>query len=54
MVLQLPGMWKTNGSVINSIENLVKFNMSNDYYNTYDAKVRNLSLAELQQISKKQ
>jgi predicted Zn-dependent peptidase len=52
MVLQLPGMWETNGSVINSIENLVKFNLSNDYYNTYDAKVRNLSLTELQQMSK--
>jgi zinc protease len=52
MVLQLPGMWETNGSVGNSIETLVKFNLNNDYYKTYDAKVRNLTLPELQQISK--
>lgn len=52
MILQLPGMWETNSSVRNSIETLVKFGLSNDYYNTYDAKVRNLSLQELQQISK--
>jgi predicted Zn-dependent peptidase len=52
MVLQLPGMWETNSSVRNSVETLVKFGLSNDYYNTYDAKVRNLTLPELQQISK--
>jgi len=52
MVLQLPGMWETNSSVRSSLETLVKFGLSNDYYNTYDAKVRNLTLPELQQISK--
>jgi predicted Zn-dependent peptidase len=52
MVLKLPGMWETNGSVQNSLETLVKFNLSSDYFNTYDAKVRNLTLPELQQISK--
>ena len=52
MVLKLPGMWETNGSVCYSLETLVKFNLSNDYYKTYDAKVRNLTLPELQQVSK--
>jgi predicted Zn-dependent peptidase len=52
MVLKLPGMWETNGSVCNSIETMVKFSLSNDYYKTYDAKVRNLTLPELQQVSK--
>jgi zinc protease len=52
MVLQLPGMWETNGSVRNSIESLVKFSLGNDYYNTYDARVRNLTLEELQKLSK--
>jgi predicted Zn-dependent peptidase len=52
MILKLPGMWETNSSVRNSVETLVKFGLSNDYYNTYDAKVRNLTLPELQQISR--
>jgi predicted Zn-dependent peptidase len=52
MVLQLPGMWETNNSVSYSLSELVKFGLSDDYYKTYDAKVRKLTQAELQQISK--
>ena len=52
MVLQLPGMWETNSSVERSLQDLVKFGLSDDYYKTYDTKVRNLNLSELQQISK--
>jgi predicted Zn-dependent peptidase len=52
MVLQLPGMWETNNSVGYSLNDLVKFGLSDDYFKTYDASVRKLTLAELQQISK--
>ena len=52
MTLQLPGMWETNSSVSGSVVEQVKFNLSDDYYKTYDAKVRKLTLEELQQISK--
>jgi len=51
MMLQLPGMWETNGSVSGSIVEQVKFNLNDDYYKTYDAKVRKLTREELQQLS---
>lgn len=50
MMLQLPGMWETNGSVSGSIVEQVKFNLSDEYYKTYDAKVRKLTKEELQQL----
>lgn len=52
MTLQLPGMWETNSSVTYSIVDQVKFNLGDDYFKTYDAKVRKLTLDELQQLSK--
>jgi predicted Zn-dependent peptidase len=52
MILQLPGMWETNNSVAGSIVEQVKFNLGDDYYKTYDAKVRKLTQEELQQVSK--
>jgi zinc protease len=52
MTLQLPGMWETNNSVAGSVAEEVKFGLSQDYYKTYDAKVRKLTRDELQQISK--
>ena len=53
MTMQLPGMWETNSSVAGSVIEQVKFNLGDDYYKTYDAKVRKLSLDELQQLSNK-
>ncbi len=52
MMLQLPGMWETNGSVSGSVVEQVKYNLSDDYYKTYDAKIRKLTKEELQLISK--
>ena len=52
MILQLPGMWETNNSVAGSIVEQVKFNLGDDYYKTYDAKVRKLTQDELVQMSK--
>jgi zinc protease len=52
MILQLPGMWETNNSVAGSVVEQVKFALGDDYYKTYDAKVRKLTQDELQQISK--
>jgi predicted Zn-dependent peptidase len=51
MTLKLPGMWETNRSVSGSIVEQVKFNLKDDYYKTYDEKVRKLTKEELQQIS---
>jgi len=52
MILQLPGMWETNNAVANSAVEQTKFNLGDEYYKTYDAKVRKLTLEELQQLSK--
>lgn len=51
MTLQLPGMWETNSSVSGSLSEKVTFNLSDDYFKTYDAKVRKLTRDELQQLS---
>ncbi|MFD2585490.1 M16 family metallopeptidase [Croceitalea marina] len=51
-VLKLPGQWETNSAVNNSVANLVKYGLSDDYYKKYDQSVRNLSLNEVQQVSK--
>ncbi len=51
MTLQLPGMWETNSSVAGSLVEQVKFDLGDDYYKTYDAKIRKLTREELQQIS---
>jgi predicted Zn-dependent peptidase len=50
-VLQLPGQWETNASVNSSLYNLVKYNLPDDYYQTYDSNVRNIALTDLHNIS---
>lgn len=50
MTLQLPGMWETNSSVSGSLAEKVTFNLNDDYFKTYDAKVRKLTRDELQQL----
>ncbi|MGI9549833.1 MAG: M16 family metallopeptidase [Aurantibacter sp.] len=52
-VLKLPGQWETNASVNNSVTNLVRYNLPDDYYQKYDQNVRNLSLDDVQSVSKK-
>ena len=52
-ILSLPGQWETNSAVSQSIANIVKYDLSDDYYQTFDANVRNLSLQEVRDVSKK-
>lgn len=52
-ILKLPGQWETNGAVAGSINNIVRYDLKDDYYQTYDESVRNLSLQEVQELSKK-
>ncbi|MGB3150530.1 MAG: insulinase family protein, partial [Maribacter sp.] len=51
-VLSLPGQWETNSSVNSSVGNLVKYDLPDDYYQNYDQNVRDLSLKEVQDVSK--
>jgi zinc protease len=52
MILQLPGMWETNSSVAGSLIEKVMFGLPDDYFKTYDTKIRNLTCDELQKLSK--
>lgn len=52
-ILKLPGQWETNNAVNNSLYDLVKYNLPDDYYQTYDEKVRNIVLDDLHDVSNK-
>ena len=52
-VLALPGQWETNAAVNASLKNMVKYDLPDDYYKTYDSKIRNLSAKEVQEVSKR-
>lgn len=52
MTMQLPGMWETNNAVGSSVVEMVKYNLSDDYYKTYDTKVRQLTKEEIQRVTK--
>ncbi|WP_422080044.1 M16 family metallopeptidase [Ulvibacterium sp.] len=51
-VLKLPGQWETNSAVNSSMTKLVKYDLSDDYYQKYDQNVRNLSLKDIHEVSK--
>jgi predicted Zn-dependent peptidase len=51
-ILKLPGQWETNGAVNNSLYNLVKYNLPDDYYQTYDESVRGVSVEQVNKISR--
>jgi zinc protease len=44
MTLELPGSWETNGAVIGSIAEMVRFNYSDDYFETFVKKIKGLNL----------
>ena len=52
-VLQLPGQWETNNAVLGSLVNMVQYDLPEDYYKTYDQKVRELKLGDVQNMAKK-
>ena len=46
-ILRLPGSWETISEVGDSLEDLIRFGLPDDYYETYPRKLRNLKLAEV-------
>ncbi|HET8546898.1 MAG TPA: pitrilysin family protein [Bryobacteraceae bacterium] len=46
-VLRLPGSRETNAAVLNRILDLVQYNLPEDYYDTYAAKVRALTTRDM-------
>ncbi len=51
--LTLPGSWETNGAVMNSIGDIVRFGYPDDYFNTYTEKIRSLGLGQVQAAANK-
>ena len=51
-ILSLPGQWETNSAVNNSMVNIIKYDLPDDYYQNYDSSVRNLTLKDVQEVSK--
>jgi zinc protease len=45
--LRLPGAWETAGSIANSISQIVRFDLPEDYFQTYPNKVRALTQEQL-------
>ena len=52
-VLSLPGNWETNNSVEGSLTNLVRYDLSDDYYDEYPGRVRSLQLDDIHKMSDK-
>lgn len=51
--LELPGSWETINSVAGYINQIVRFGLPEDYFNTYAAKVRALSQEHISAVAKK-
>jgi zinc protease len=50
--LRLPGAWETAGSVASSLAQIVRFNLPEDYFQTYPGKVRALTGEQLSHAAK--
>jgi zinc protease len=50
--MQLPGKWETNNSVRSSLEEMMKYNLPQDYFKTYSKKVKSMNLEGIQKLSK--
>lgn len=45
--LQLPGSWETDRAILNSIGQIVRFGLPDDYFTTYPDKIRALTVSDL-------
>jgi zinc protease len=50
--LRLPGSRETMDRVMNSVEDLIAYNLPEDYYQTYAGKVRALTLADIEKSAR--
>jgi zinc protease len=52
LVLTLPGQWETMAAVGGSLQQLVTYGLSDDYFDTYSAKVGALGVADIARAAK--
>lgn len=51
-VLSTAGMWETNGRVNNSVIQIVKYGLADDYWKQYSNRVQKLTLPDVQNVAK--
>ena len=51
LTLSLPGQWETNGAVLGSLADMVRYDLPADYYDTYAESVQNLELAHVRSVA---
>lgn len=51
-VMALPGIWETNAAVSASLAELIRFNLPDDYWQSYSDRVKALELAEVHELGK--
>ncbi|MFA6456487.1 MAG: pitrilysin family protein [Bacteroidota bacterium] len=52
-ILELSGSWETNGAIMGSIGNIVRYGYSDDYYQTYAKKMNDLSYDDVREAAEK-
>lgn len=52
-VMQLPGTWETNGSVLNALQTAIEYNRGVDYLNNYATMLQQLTLTDIRNAAMK-
>ncbi|MEO8862635.1 MAG: pitrilysin family protein [Ginsengibacter sp.] len=52
-VMQLPGVWETNGSVLNALQSSIGYNRGINYLNNYPSMLQQLTLTDIQHAATK-
>ena len=52
-ILQLPGSWETNGAVLGSLQDAIKYDRGIAYLNNYAAMLQDMKLPDIQSAAKK-
>ncbi|MDQ6889051.1 MAG: insulinase family protein [Bacteroidota bacterium] len=52
-VMQLPGVWETNGSVLNALQTAIEYDRGINYLNDYPAMLQHLTLTDIRNAAMK-
>ncbi len=50
--MQLPGRWETNGVILGSLTELMKYELAPDYFKNFSKNVNKMTLEDVQKLSK--
>ncbi|MDX1667305.1 MAG: hypothetical protein R3350_08750, partial [Saprospiraceae bacterium] len=48
----LSGTWETNNAVLNDLSEIIQYDLDDDYFRNFDAEVRNLTVAQVRDLSR--